>query len=127
MISSAWRCWDVFAVDWPLTRASCSTVRGACASRSSSSSRTGLEKALPVIALASNRAALRSMPPITIFNISVAMLPKSLRLERRYPVLPRQQRTHVPCPSGRNLPRASGPRAAGRALTTAPRRRVSPR
>src|SRR5829696_5367383 len=50
----ACRCWEVFAVDWPLARASSSTLRGACASRSRSSRRRGLAKALPITAMASN-------------------------------------------------------------------------
>src|SRR3954447_1618096 len=53
---SAFRCWETFAVDWSLACASASTVRGAWASRSSSSSRTGLPNALPIRAIASNSA-----------------------------------------------------------------------
>ena len=48
-----------------LARASSSTVRGACASRSSSSSRTGLAKALPISAIASNSASF-SYRPLTV-------------------------------------------------------------
>src|SRR5918999_6590120 len=72
---SAWRCWDVLAVDWPLARASSSTVRGACASRSSSSSRLGLANALPITAIASNSASLAWGETIwLLFNRSIDSL-----------------------------------------------------
>ena len=56
-------------MDWPLARASSSTVRGACASRSSSSSRRGLANALPISAIASNSAFFRR--PISILDYSI--------------------------------------------------------
>src|SRR5215212_8079184 len=62
---SACRCWEVFAIDCSLARASWSTVRGAWASRSSSSSRRGLAKALPISAIASNSASF-SLRPLTV-------------------------------------------------------------
>src|SRR5437763_14674084 len=55
---SAWRCCEVFALDWPLALASSSTVRGAWASRSRISSRVALANALPMIEIASKRAFL---------------------------------------------------------------------
>src|SRR5215218_3156754 len=69
---AAWRacrCWEVFAVDWPLARASSSTLRGACASRSSSSKRRGLAKALPISAIASNSASFSRLDPIRCYSI----------------------------------------------------------
>ena len=57
----ACRCWEALAVDWPLARASSSTLRGACASRSSNSSRRGLANALPITAIASNSACFRRL------------------------------------------------------------------
>src|SRR6478736_9329478 len=51
---SAWRCWETVALD------SASTVRGAWASRSSTSRRTGLAKALPITEIAWNRTSLLS-------------------------------------------------------------------
>src|SRR3954453_19197078 len=66
---NACRCCDVLAVDWPLARASSSTLRGACASRSSNSSRTGLANALPISAIASNSAFFASREPIRRYSI----------------------------------------------------------
>src|SRR5215204_2197795 len=69
---AAWRacrCWEVFAVDWPLARASSSTVRGAWASRSSSSRRRGLAKALPISAIASNSASFSDLPLTIDYSI----------------------------------------------------------
>src|SRR5829696_1594848 len=65
----ACRCWEVFAVDWPLARASSSTLRGACASRSSSSKRRGLANALPISAIASNSASFSRVEPIRCYSI----------------------------------------------------------
>ena len=72
---SACRCWEVFAVDCSLARASSSTVRGAWASRSSSSSRRGLANALPISAIASNSASFcaRELHPL-LFNRSLDSL-----------------------------------------------------
>src|SRR5919205_2445063 len=66
---SAWRCWEALAVDWSLARASSSTVRGAWASRSSSSSRRGLANALPIRAMASNSASFSRREPICCYSI----------------------------------------------------------
>src|SRR5918999_1698218 len=66
---SACRCWETFALDWPLSRASSSPLRGACASRSSSSSRTGLAKALPISAIASKRPSFVSWEPMRCYSI----------------------------------------------------------
>src|SRR3954469_10504433 len=65
----AWRCWEVFAVDWSLARASSSTVRGAWASRSSSSRRRGLANALPIRAIASKTASFSRREPIRCYSI----------------------------------------------------------
>src|SRR5215208_6806749 len=59
---SACRCCEVLAVDCSLAFASSSTVRGACASRSSSSRRRGLANALPIRAIASNSASFSARP-----------------------------------------------------------------
>src|SRR3954447_25064837 len=66
---SACRCCEAFAVDWPLARASSSTVRGAWASRSSSSRRRGLANALPISAIASKRASFSLRDPIRCYSI----------------------------------------------------------
>src|SRR5215207_5288696 len=69
---AAWRacrCWEVFAVDWPLARVNWSTLRGACASRSSSSRRRGLANALPISAIASNSASFSRLDPIGCYSI----------------------------------------------------------
>src|SRR5919198_1542331 len=66
---SACRCCEVLAVDWPLARASSSTLRGACASRSSSSSRTGLANAFPISAIASKSAFFASRELISCYSI----------------------------------------------------------
>src|SRR4051794_2055619 len=66
---SAWRCCDAFAVDCSLARASSSTVRGAWASRSSSSSRRGLANALPIRAIASNNVSFFSRCLIHCYSI----------------------------------------------------------
>src|SRR5918992_3662595 len=66
---SACKCWETFALDWPLSRASSSPLRGACASRSSSSSRTGLANALPISAIASKRPSFVSWEPIRCYSI----------------------------------------------------------
>src|SRR3954466_2667973 len=66
---SACRCCDVFAVDWSLARASASTVRGAWASRSSSSRRRGLANALPIRAIASKTASFSRREPIRCYSI----------------------------------------------------------
>jgi hypothetical protein len=50
------------ALDGGQARASWSTVRGACASRSSSSSRRGLANALPISAIASNSSSFPARP-----------------------------------------------------------------
>src|SRR3954452_7141989 len=66
---SACRCWEAFAVDCPLARASSSTVRGACASRSSSSRRRGLANALPITAIASKSASFSWREPMDCYSI----------------------------------------------------------
>src|SRR3954451_13407176 len=66
---SACRCCEAFAVDWSLARASSSTVRGACASRSSNSSRRGLANALPMRAMASKTASFSRREPIRCYSI----------------------------------------------------------
>src|SRR5215217_742771 len=66
---SACRCWEVFAIDCSLARARSSTVRGAWASRSSSSRRRGLAKALPISAIASNSASFSDRPLIGGYSI----------------------------------------------------------
>src|SRR3954449_7869288 len=63
------RCWEAFAVDWPLARASSSTVRGAWARRSSNSRRRGLANALPISAIASKRASFSCRDPIRCYSI----------------------------------------------------------
>src|SRR3954449_13059693 len=63
------RCWEAFAVDWPLARASSSTVRGAWASRSSNSRRRGLANALPISAIASKTASFSRREPIRCYSI----------------------------------------------------------
>src|SRR3954449_8712708 len=63
------RCWEAFAVDWPLARASSSTVRGAWARRSSNSRRRGLANALPISAIASKRASFSWRDPIRCYSI----------------------------------------------------------
>src|SRR4051794_38826372 len=63
------RCCEAFAVDWSLARASSSTVRGACASRSSNSRRRGLAKALPMRAMASKSASFSRRDPIRCYSI----------------------------------------------------------
>src|SRR5215208_6061336 len=59
---SACRCCEVLAIDCPVARASWSTVRGAWASRSRISSRSGLANALPISAIASNSAFFSGLP-----------------------------------------------------------------
>src|SRR5438876_1834345 len=66
---SACRCWEVFAADWSLARASSSTVRGACASRSSISRRRGLANALPISAMASKTESFSRRDPIRCYSI----------------------------------------------------------
>src|SRR3954469_21461666 len=66
---SACRCCEVFAVDWSLVRASSSTVRGAWASRSSSSRRRGLANALPMRAMASKSASFSRRDHIRCYSI----------------------------------------------------------
>src|SRR5215208_6130115 len=66
---SACRCCDVLAVDCSLAFASSSTVRGAWASRSSSSSRRGLANALPIEAIASNSASFSPRPLMFDYSI----------------------------------------------------------
>src|SRR6266508_5018874 len=66
---SACRCWEVFAVDCSRARASSSTVRGAWASRSSSSRRRGLANALPISAIASNSASFWRRVSIRCYSI----------------------------------------------------------
>src|SRR5215212_5382493 len=66
---SACRCWEVFAIDCSLARAISSTLRGAWASRSSSSRRRGLAKALPISAIASNSASFSRLDPIRCYSI----------------------------------------------------------
>src|SRR3954453_8153191 len=63
------RCWEAFAVDCPLARASSSTVRGAWASRSSNLSRRGLANALPISAIASKTASFSRREPIRCYSI----------------------------------------------------------
>src|SRR3954462_407960 len=66
---SACRCWEAFAVDCPLARASSSTVRGAWASRSSSSRRRGLANAFPISAIASKTASFSRRELIRCYSI----------------------------------------------------------
>src|SRR5215212_9005219 len=66
---SACRCCDVFALDCPVAPASWSTVRGACASRSSNSSRRGEANPLPIRAMASKTAFFSSCDPIRCYSI----------------------------------------------------------
>src|SRR5215212_5774284 len=73
---AAWRacrCCEVFALDCPLARANSSTVRGAWASRSSSSSRRGLANALPISAIASNSASFARPESILRYSIEQLM------------------------------------------------------
>src|SRR4051794_27131564 len=76
---SACRCCEVFAFDCPLAFASSSTVRGAWASRSSSSSRVALENALPMIAIASKRAVLFCLDPVDLFKRTLDSLSSKFR------------------------------------------------
>ena len=66
----ACRCWEAFATDCLLAFASWSTVRGPWASRSSSSRRRGLAKALPITAIDSNSGCLSAIAlgHVLIFN-----------------------------------------------------------
>src|SRR5215207_9569478 len=92
---SACRCCDVFAVDCPLARASSSTERGACASRSRSSSRTGLANALPISAIASKSAALDSRSLIPCYSMELLRACQAGGLRRDVSRLPPELRDEL--------------------------------
>ena len=89
---SACRCWEVFAVDCSLARASSSTLRGAWASRSSSSSRTRAgERLAHQRDRLEQRVLLASRDPIRCYSIDhLIACQADARLSRRTSVFFRQ-------------------------------------